>query len=96
MTSWDVCDSTSLGTGVAKTQINGGNNLTKPTQAQSLIEVIPYIASSGALTSGQTVLAKGIIESNSVNLLPKEFLADLVHLLQHYQVCLIVLNVQLL
>jgi len=74
LTSFDVATATSLGTGVAKSAINGGNNLTKPTQAQNLIEVIPYIASSGALTAGQSVLAKGIIESNSVNLLPKQFL----------------------
>ena len=74
MTSFDVATATSLGTGVAKTQINGGSNLTKPTQATGLIEIIPYIASSAALTPAQSVLAKGIIESNSVNLLPKEFL----------------------
>ena len=26
--SWDIATATSFGTGVAKTQINGGNNLT--------------------------------------------------------------------
>ena len=40
--SWDIATATSLLTGVAKTQINGGNNLTKPTQAVNLVEVVPY------------------------------------------------------
>jgi len=74
LTSWDYATPTSLGTGVAKTEINGGNPLTKPTQAQTLIEICPYMASTGALTAGQTYLTKGIIESNSINLLPKQFL----------------------
>ena len=74
MTSWDYATPTSLGTGVAKTEINGANPVTKPTQAQTLIEVVPYQASTGALTAGQTYLTKAIIESNSINLLPKQFL----------------------
>ena len=74
MTSWDIATPTSLGTGVAKTEINGAQPLTKPTQAQTLIEVVPYMASVGALTAGQTYLTKCIIESNSINLLPKNFL----------------------
>jgi hypothetical protein len=75
MTSWDIATSTSLGTGVAKTEINGAQPLTKPTQAQTLIEVVPYMASTGALTAGQSLLTKVIIESNSINLLPKQFIA---------------------
>ena len=39
--SWDIATATSIGTGVAKTQINGGNNVTKPTQAVNLGEVVP-------------------------------------------------------
>ena len=54
MTSWDIATPTSLGTGVAKTEINGGQPITKPTQAQTLIEVVPYMASTGAMTAGQT------------------------------------------
>ena len=69
MTAWDIATSTSLLTGVAKTEINGAQPLTKPTQATELIEVVPYMASIGALTAGQTYLTKCIIESNSINLL---------------------------
>ena len=74
MTSWDIATPTSLGTGVAKTEINGAQPLTKPTQAQTLIEVVPYMASIAALTPAQTMMTKCIIESNSINLLPKNFL----------------------
>ena len=74
MTSWDIATPTSLGTGVAKTEINGGQPITKPTQAQTLIEVVPYMSSTGAMTAGQTTLTKCIIESNSINLLPKQFI----------------------
>ena len=74
MTSWDIATSTSLLTGTAKVEINGGQPLTKPTQAQTLIEVDPYMASIAALTAGQTYLTKCIIESNSINLLPKQFI----------------------
>ena len=74
MTSWDIATPTSLGTGVAKSEINGAQPLTKPTQAQTLIEVVPYMGSIAALTPAQTYMTKCIIESNSINLLPKNFL----------------------
>jgi len=74
LTSWDIANPTSLGTGVAKTEINDANPLTKPTQAQTLIEVVPYMASVGAQTPAEAYLTKCIIESNSINLLPKNFL----------------------
>ena len=74
MTSWDIATPTSLGTGVAKIEINSAQPLTKPTQAQTLIEVVSFSASIAALTAGQTYLTKCIIESNSINLLPKNFL----------------------
>ena len=73
MTSWDVATSTSIGTGVAQTEINVAQPLTKPTQAQTLIECVPFMASTAGLTAGQTYLTKCIIESNSINLLPKVF-----------------------
>ena len=63
--SWDIATATSVGTGVAKTQINGGNNLTKPTQAVNLIEVVPYTVSSGAYTAGQSVALTAEIDSYS-------------------------------
>ena len=40
--AWDIATATSIGTGVAKTQINGGNNVTKPTQAK-------FVATVGAI-----------------------------------------------
>ena len=64
MTSWDIATPTSLTTGVAKTEINNAQPITKPTQAVNLIEVVPYMSSITALTAGQTYLTKAIIESN--------------------------------
>ena len=69
--SWDIASVTSLGTGTAKTQINGGSNLTKPTQATNLVEVVPWIASSGAYTASKPLFVEMAIESNSIDLLPK-------------------------
>ena len=51
MTSWDIATPTSLTTGVAKTEINGAQPITKPTQATDLIEVVPYMASIAAFTA---------------------------------------------
>ena len=68
MTSWDIANPTSIGTSVSKVEINDANPLTKPTQAQTLIEVVPYMSSIAALTAGQSYLTKCIIESNSINL----------------------------
>ena len=76
MTAWDVATPTSLGTGVAKTQINGGVNLTKPTQAKTLLEVVPYLAPSAALTAEQSMLVEAAIESDSINLLPKRLVVS--------------------
>ena len=72
--AWDLATATSVGTGVAKTQINGGNNLTKPTQAVNLIEVVPYVVSSGAYTAGESVALTAEIDSYSVDLLPKRMI----------------------
>ena len=72
--AWDIATSTSIGTGVAKTQINGGNNVTKPTQAVNLVEVVPYISSSGAYTVAQSLAVTLEIDSFSVDLLPKRII----------------------
>ena len=69
--SWDVATATSITAGTAKTEINGGNNLTKPTQATNLVEVVPFLASSGAYTASKPILVEMAIESNSIDLLPK-------------------------
>ena len=47
--SWDIAVPSSIGTGVAKTTINDGNNVTKPTQAVNLVEVVPFDSSSVGL-----------------------------------------------
>ena len=72
--AWDIATATSLGTGVAKTQINGGANLTKPTQAVNLVEVVPYTVSSGAYTAGESIALTAYLDSFSVDLLPKRMI----------------------
>ena len=72
--AWDIATATSIGTGSAKTQINGGNNLTKPTQAVNLVEVVPYISSSGAMTAGESLAVTLELDSFSVDLLPKRII----------------------
>ena len=72
--SWDIATATSLGTGVAKTQINAGANLTKPTQAVNLVEVVPYTVSSGAYTAGESIALTAYLDSFSVDLLPKRMI----------------------
>ena len=69
--SWDIATATSITAGTSKTQINGGQNLTKPTQAVNLVEAVPYIVSSGAYTASKPILTEMAIESNSIDLLPK-------------------------
>jgi hypothetical protein len=59
---------------VAKVQINGGNNLTKPTQAVNLVEVVPYTVSSGAYTASQSIALTAYLDSFSVDLLPKRII----------------------
>ena len=72
--AWDIATATSLLTGVAKVQINGGNNLTKPTQAVNLVEVVPYTVSSGAYTAGESIALTAYLDSFSVDLLPKRII----------------------
>jgi len=72
--AWDIASATSLTTGVAKTQINNANNVTKPTQAINLVETIPYILSSGAYTVAESIAVTAEIESFSVDLLPKRMI----------------------
>ena len=72
--AWDIASATSLTTGVAKTQINGGTNVTKPTQAINLVETIPYVVSSGAYTVAESIAITSEIESFSVDLLPKRMI----------------------
>ena len=72
--SWDIAEPSSIGTGVAKTQINDGNNVTKPTQAVNLVEVVPFDSSSGAMTAAESIAVTMEIDSFSVDLLPKRII----------------------
>jgi len=72
--AWDIATASSLGTGVAKTTINGGANLTKPTQAVNLVETVPYTVSSGAYTAGESIALTAYLDSFSVDLLPKRMI----------------------
>ena len=71
MTSVDVITPTSIGTGVAKTSLG---TIVKPEEVQSLIEIIPYYAPTGAVTPGESAMLETAIESKSVNLLPKRII----------------------
>ena len=69
MTSYSQIGPTSIGTGVARTDL-GNNN--KPSETQNLIEFTPWQAESGAFTANQSVLTQTEISSVSVkDILPK-------------------------
>jgi len=71
LTSYEVIVPASIGTGVAKTSLG---TIYKPSQAQNLIEVIPYQSQSGAYTAGQSILTEIAVESKSLSsILPKRF-----------------------
>ena len=68
------CNSNQYRYWYSKNPINGGNNLTKPTQAVNLVELVPYISSSGAMTAGESLAVTLEVDSFSVDLLPKRLL----------------------
>ncbi len=69
----DVVTSTSLGTGVAETQINGGVSYVVPSWAHSLIEFTPVQYATGAVTAAQSFTPRFKIKSSSISgLEPKE------------------------
>lgn len=69
----EVVTSTSLGTGVAETRLNGDTSFVVPSQARSMIEFKPYQAPTGAITAAQSMFPKFKIKSNSIGgLEPKE------------------------
>ncbi len=72
MTSYSLITPTSLGAGVAKTSL--GTNA-KPSEAQNLIEFIPYYAPSGLTTTVESMFLESAIESTSVkDILPKRII----------------------
>ena len=73
MTSWQNCDSTSLGTGVAETQLNGGTSLSAPDPAHGFLAAIPYQSESAAFTVDESLLTAFRIQSDDVAIEPKKF-----------------------
>ena len=72
MTSYTIIPPLTVGTGVAKTSLG---TTPKPSDAQNLIELIPYYAPTGAVTAGESALLETAVESVSVsNILPKRII----------------------
>ena len=73
-TGSDVFTSTSLGTGVAETELGTGINT--PSQARSISAIIPAYGATGAYTAAQGAVAEISIRSDSVNLAPKRVIVS--------------------
>ena len=69
----DVTDPTSIGTGTTKTQLNDGNSVVLPSDARSILAIIPLIEVATS-TPDESVIAKVIIESNDNPVTPLEIL----------------------
>jgi len=67
--AWQTLTETSIGTGVARTEIDAATS--KPTQTQELVEFVPYMVLNGVPTTVESVSAQIEIISNSIDLLPK-------------------------
>ena len=67
--SWQTIVETSIGVAVARTQL--GAAIQKPSQAQELVEFVPYMSQSGVPTTAQSQSAELELNSDSINLLPK-------------------------
>jgi hypothetical protein len=62
---------TSIGTSTAKTQLNGGSNVTMPAWARNLVAIVPYQCKITE-TAAETLHAKVILESDDVAIVPFE------------------------
>lgn len=70
----DALPSTSLGTGVASTQLNGGSDFQVPSGAGVLVEITPEIVSTGAHTAGESHMIRSITTSPDITtIVPKQF-----------------------
>lgn len=70
----DAIAPTSIGTGVAKTTLNGGNDYSVSQKVKALIEVTPEAISTGALTAAESLMLRLIAESPAIpSLSPKEY-----------------------
>ena len=70
---YDDVTTTSLGTGVAETQLNGGTSLSAPDPAHGFLACIPYQMELGAFTTNQSLLTAFRIQSDDVAVEPKKF-----------------------
>ena len=70
---YDDVTFTSIGTGVAETQLNSGTSLSAPDPAHAFNAVIPYQMELGAFTTNQSLLTAMRIQSDDVAVEPKKF-----------------------
>jgi len=70
---YDDVTTTSLGTGVAETQLNTATSLSAPDPAHAFLAVIPYQSESAAFTVDQSLLTAFRIQSDDVAVEPKKF-----------------------
>ena len=75
---------TSIGTGVAETQLNSATSLSAPDPAHAFNAVIPYQMELGAFTTNQSLLTAFRIQSDDVAVFQISILAmDLLHPYKH-------------
>jgi len=70
---YDDVTTTSLGTAVAESQLNGGTSLSAPDPAHGFLAVIPYQSESAAFTVDESLLTAFRIQSDDVAIEPKKF-----------------------
>ena len=70
---YDDVTFTSIGTGVAETQLNSGTSLSAPDPAHGFLACIPYQMELGAFTTNQSLLTALRIQSDDVSVEPKKF-----------------------
>lgn len=74
---YDAIAPTSLGTGVALTQLNGGVDYPISQKANVLLEITPSVISTGALTAAESLMIRSLAVSPSIpTITPKEFVAS--------------------
>jgi hypothetical protein len=71
----EIATATSLGTSTTKTQLNGGNDVTLPATAKSILAVVPYLCHVTP-TAGEPCWAKLELESDDFSVVPYAVLAQ--------------------
>jgi len=70
---YDDVTFTSIGTGVAETQLNSGTSLSAPDPAHGFLACVPYQMELGAFTPDESLLTAFRIQSDDVAVEPKKF-----------------------